>query len=341
MSKLKIGDIVVFLNEKGGGVVCGFKNNEVLVRMENGMEIPYPENELIRTGHTPIFELSGDMDKNIRSENDFMICCALVPDSYQPDANTEWTFYILNHSDMNLYYLFSAECDKNKYVYLEKSECEPFQKKVIYKSPASDFESRNRFHLDIIFYRKNLSYPLVNPVSETIFINETMLEHANLTETPFFHLPVRIFVLKQWKKESEIKKTDTPHHLSHSGLTDEDIEKLKNFKNLCKNSSSISTKKENRLPLHETMEIDIHIEKICSQYKKMNPLEILNYQLSYFEQKLNEAMKDGYKKLLVIHGKGNGVLKKEIWKIIREEYRLKIEDSPYFYNQGGASIIFL
>ena len=95
--KLRIGDKVRFLNEVGEGRVSGIKNkNIVLVEMEDGFEIPFPEKDLVPI-HT---ELIVDKDKeNLELDPEANLLEAiymiLEPDHEMSQLVNEYRIYLL------------------------------------------------------------------------------------------------------------------------------------------------------------------------------------------------------------------------------------------------------
>lgn len=60
------------------------------------------------------------------------------------------------------------------------------------------------------------------------------------------------------------------------------------------------------------MELDLHIEHIAFDWKRIPPNKILDRQITTFHEEMRTALKENYDKLIVIHGKGKGILKKAI-----------------------------
>ncbi len=61
-------------------------------------------------------------------------------------------------------------------------------------------------------------------------------------------------------------------------------------------------------------EVDLHIEKLHSDYQKLSNSEMLRIQLDAFEKNFDNAIASGMDQIVFIHGIGNGILKKEIHK---------------------------
>jgi hypothetical protein len=92
-------------------------------------------------------------------------------------------------------------------------------------------------------------------------------------------------------------------------ITMEDLTRLKAIKEF-KQPQKTSVAKQRIKDL--TKEIDLHIEELVDSHSGLTNHEILSIQLERFEKELQYCISNGIKKLIVIHGVGNGKLKSEI-----------------------------
>lgn len=105
----------------------------------------------------------------------------------------------------------------------------------------------------------------------------------------------------------------------------------------------VTSKKTNNLKKETIQEriIDLHIGNIVDSFKNMMPHQMLEKQINKAMEEIKSAKKDNVKKLILIHGKGKGVLKKEIYKILNS-----MDDIEYFeadiikYRFGAVEIRF-
>ena len=86
-------------------------------------------------------------------------------------------------------------------------------------------------------------------------------------------------------------------------------------------------------------EIDIHIEKLLDNFHHMSNHEIVNYQLDKCENIIHKALKSKIHKLVIIHGKGQGVLRREVHNLLYS-FRLDFKDADYMRYSGGATDVF-
>jgi hypothetical protein len=87
--------------------------------------------------------------------------------------------------------------------------------------------------------------------------------------------------------------------------------------------------------------IDLHIEKLVDDRKRMSNYEIVSLQLKTFEKYYHLAVAHHQHSLIVIHGVGEGVLRNEIHDKLRLKKEVKSFVNQYHPNFGyGATEIF-
>ncbi len=87
-------------------------------------------------------------------------------------------------------------------------------------------------------------------------------------------------------------------------------------------------------------EVDLHIEAIVEDSSGMSNGEILEVQLARFEVALEGALRSGRKKIVFIHGLGQGRLKKEIRKHL-DKRGITYRDAPFKEYGYGATLAIL
>ncbi len=89
------------------------------------------------------------------------------------------------------------------------------------------------------------------------------------------------------------------------------------------------------------MEIDLHIEELIDNCTGMSNFEIIQIQLRHFNNALDKAINGHYRKLIVIHGVGNGRLKQEVRNILSKYNNLRFYDGSYAKYGFGATEILI
>ena len=125
-----------------------------------------------------------------------------------------------------------------------------------------------------------------------------------------------------------IHSTEIPisNHISHVIEEKEREEKVNK-------SKSKSNKKI------DTPEIDLHIEELLEYQNNMTNSEILQHQMMCFRGFYKQKRSEGYRKIIAIHGVGEGVLRMEIIHFLHSQDNVEYNDADYRKFGGGATEI--
>lgn len=92
---------------------------------------------------------------------------------------------------------------------------------------------------------------------------------------------------------------------------------------------------------HFPREIDLHIEALRPDAGKMEASLILQIQFRAFEDYLNEAIRLGIDEILIVHGKGEGVLRSKIHNALDINPYVKKYEKVHHIFGSGATTVFL
>jgi len=86
-------------------------------------------------------------------------------------------------------------------------------------------------------------------------------------------------------------------------------------------------------PIQYNFEIDLHIEELIDDHIGLSNFEIMQYQMQACRMFMEKAIRLKTKKVILIHGKGEGVLKHEIYS-----YLDRLENTKHLrFEYSGAS----
>jgi len=88
------------------------------------------------------------------------------------------------------------------------------------------------------------------------------------------------------------------------------------------------------------LEVDLHIEKLFKDHKRLDPYDIMIIQMDTAQRKLEYAIKNRIPRLVFIHGVGEGVLEKEL-KYLLGRYVVSTEPADYRKYGMGATAVFI
>ncbi len=103
-----------------------------------------------------------------------------------------------------------------------------------------------------------------------------------------------------------------------------------------------------RLP-HEVVELaefipelDLHIEKLTPNFRKLSKAEILRLQLSHFEYYIEKAIRLGVERVFIIHGVGTGRLRDAIATRLLQMPEVNTFRNEYHprYGYGATEVVF-
>lgn len=316
--KLRIGDKVRFLNEVGEGIISRIKDkNTVFVEMQDGFEIPFLASQLVPI-HT---ELILDKDaENIELNPDAHLTDAIYfviePDHDFPSLINDYKLYLFNASSFNIMYSYSIK-DEEYFQTIKHGEVGAYQK-ILLRQVKMQFFKEYFYHKIECLLFKNSFFKAQTPIAEVLHVSPKTLQDSKTIRHDEFKFPVYAFLLKDdfanlTKVETELNLVDLAR-----------LRSIKEFKSQSRNSKS---SKEYLKSLEKT--VDLHIEELVDKTNGMSNFEMLNIQLERFNAELDAAITKNMKKIIFIHGVGNGRLKQEILSILKTTHGITYQDASY------------
>ncbi|SDG55079.1 Smr/MutS family protein [Psychroflexus sediminis] len=89
------------------------------------------------------------------------------------------------------------------------------------------------------------------------------------------------------------------------------------------------------------MEVDLHIHNIVDKTAQLSNFEMLNIQLEHSRKKIEFAIERRIKRIVFIHGVGDGVLKAELHTLFRRYDQIEFYDADYQKYGLGATEIYI
>ena len=335
---IKIGDKVKFLNAVGGGKVVSFQSKNIAVVEDyDGFEIPVLISELVQVPENESYERS---TRNVADEkpkkeepktkpkpkhvaelipgnDDPKFFMAFYPVDQRNPVGAEIEIYLINDSNFTLLYHYS-----------HFGELEPNPKNYLEGLSMTDLSNLPKFYFRIIPYLKE-SKKLVTPLEKEISVNAVKFyKEKSFAKNDFFEGNAMIFDLVANVLQEEIDK-----------LTEKDFQKIVNEKD--KENRPVEIEKKAQ-PLSEILEVDLHIEELIDSVSGLSNREILEIQMDKFMSEMELAIKNRVKRVVFIHGVGNGVLKQEIAKRLSSKYaRFQFQDASFQEYGFGATMVIL
>lgn len=375
----KPGDKVKFLSDVGGGIIKSVQHQIAYVETEDGFEIPSSfselllveeaspvKNETIRQFRKPVennftdieektnreystlldakaknesnlvddFEEIADNDIQEEVEEDIIttenctlnIILGIVPFKKTKQSEPEYRVYMISDCAYRMYYTLSVI--RENFVYGHSAGIVEEDTKIhITTFTVSELRELQAFKINCIFFKPGIYLPhepLVHEYKMDVFY---LADPANWHENDYFDEKAIIINLTEESLLYEIER-----------MVSENEEKYI----IQKKRKDLKTKPIKQPQGTDIEEVDLHIEHLADDFSGMNAGEILDLQMSRFTIALEGAIRGKTKKMVFIHGIGNGKLKFEIRKTLDTKYsHLKYQDASFKEYGYGATMVIL
>ena len=343
---MKAGDKVRFLNAVGGGVVKSVIN-KTMVNVEDydGFEVPTLISELVvvddslsmntekrfariranekKEEQPEIKEQPKAEPKYIAGKDSPDCYLAFVPQNEANPVDGELKVYLVNNS--NNFVLYNYSHLKNKvYRSVESGKMNPNSKRYLESFTRMDLNELPDFQFQLVFFLEE-SPKLESPVVKSLRLNPVKFYRQNSYEkTKYFTQNAMVISLLETELETEVEK-----------LTESEVAKV------------IQEKDEPKVVVKRTVspdlvEIDLHIHELLEDTCGLSNHEMLEVQLGRFRNELETAIGNGTKRIVFIHGIGNGTLKQELRKELSTKYKKYYFQDASFKEYGyGATMVIL
>lgn len=344
--KFKVGDRVKFLNDSGGGIISEIVDQTLVkVRIEDGFDIPVLASELIMDGSMEsenqesshafripaekIKRTAGEDIESILPENlpvsvAINVLLGFIPVDKDNPGMSDIELYLINDSDYAIAYHIGLQENVSWYL-LRTGFLEPNTKISIETFNQSQISKIKVIHIQLLFIAKG-KYHLQSPVEKFIGIdNVRFYKESTFKENGYFHDKAFIMNITDAMK-------DENEHLSEEAIEEAAKEKL-----------PVENKKQARPSgADKIMEVDLHIHEITDDYSSLSPGEMIELQMNRFYSALEDGLKNQVRKMVFIHGVGNGKLKYELIKALNERYPdLMYQDASFKEYGYGATMVYL
>ena len=206
-------------------------------------------------------------------------------------------------------------------------------------SGSPGFELKNRLFSFTDFYLHDVPFEEMNDSPKFAF--DFTLVNTNKKKAAHFEASLKIKAKQLFQKIEEMKMKNEPtfSYKLFENYPDKSEEIIPDYTNTYGQLYDASKAKQNLEPARSV--IDLHIEKLSSDWKGLSNFEILTLQLRTFEKYFNLALAHRQPNLIVVHGIGTGKLREEIHEILKSKKEVKSFVNQYHPNFGyGATEIF-
>lgn len=316
---LQIGDKVKFLNEEGGGKITQLIDKDTVMVLSDidDFEIPVLIKELVVL----------DKEKDVDFELDKSVLTKMRSFQKEIDgflfAHKEGkiTCYLSNGKNSTL--LFGVfEQKKEGNFGLFSGMLQPYSLQEIGNYSLKEFEGIIKWKVQGFYFEKNPD-KITAPLNCAVKVHPKKLFKEGNKEF-IEELGLEAIVINLEEPEDKV------------ALKAEDL-----FADGTAMSQSTEVKRAERKDTKELLEVDLHINELLETTKGMSNGDMLEYQLDTFRKVLDTNKKYKGKRIVFIHGVGNGVLKQRIRHELQKYPRYIVQDASFQEYGWGATMVII
>ncbi|MGL4993425.1 MAG: DUF2027 domain-containing protein [Bacteroidales bacterium] len=353
---IKVGDKVRFLNATGGGIVTKINGKDLItVEDADGFDVPVlikecvvvesalPKGASVKAASPQVItnsvigskveqeiELSRKVKETKEGET-LDILLAFVPQNLKSLQQSTYDTYLLNDSNYFLFVTYSSEVD-GQWINRYCGVVEPNTKLFMEELGKEQLNEIERVSVQFVAFKTEKRYNQKNPV---------LVEH-NIDTIKFYKL--HSFKVSEYFDEPAliytIVKNDVPDReivFDPKALEEAMQERLRSERivnqPLFKKKSMVQS---------DLIEVDLHIDELLDTTAGMDNTAMFEVQIEEFHRVMKSNLKTKGQKIVFIHGKGDGVLRKAIIDQLNKKYKSCIYQDASFREYGyGATMVII
>ncbi len=355
----KIGDTVRFLNDIGGGVIVKIKDNMAYVADDDGFETPILLRECVVVGQAsqtakkveavvspripenavPSKSTDATVDAEPVEETDggdvLNIVLAFEAHDLRHLSLTGFDAYLVNDSNYYLYFTFMTKPESDaEWMTRYAGVVEPNFQLLLTELSTADLPEIDRIAVQFVAFKRDKAFELKAPIAfESRFDSSKFARLHCFHSNVYFDDPVIAY---------DIVKDDVAQRGAYEigDAIAKDSEKAPaeapKSRPVKKHHTSVKAQKN-----ADPLVVDLHIGELIDDYAGLSNADILNYQIDRFRETMDENMRFGGKKIIFIHGKGEGVLRQALLKELNYRYKnCDVQDASFReYGYGATQVI--
>ncbi len=349
---VKVGDRVRFLNATGGGVVSKIVSREmVLVTDEDGFDVPTLARECVVVDAAadrkeskseevrPVSDKIENLKPESAEEDDddeyepgeetqegetLNVFLAYLPHDVKRLSVTNYDCYLINDSN---YYLGYNVANGNGSMFISRAAgfIQPNTKLLLEEVNKDQLNDLEILRVQLMPFKQKKAYKGKPAFDVQVKVNPVKFYKLHsFVENDYFDEDALLFPIVKndgaWGEEISAEKMK---------------EVLKDKETKFPAKVSVSSK-----PKQDVVEIDLHINQLLDNTTGMNNGDMLQYQLDKFNEVMGQYAKQKGQKIVFIHGKGDGVLRKEILSQLKKKYAsCYVQDASFLEYGYGATMV--
>ena len=304
----------------------------------NGGENGAPEEELLEDESEPadkeITFQPRPLERRGADQVNFYI--GFLPVDSRSLSQTEFEVYLINDSNLYVRFLLLTQ-EGEQYSLRHEGLVLPNQKLMLDTIGHADLPQWERLTFQLLAYKADKPFALKSPQNITLRVDGTKFYKLHsFAASDFFNDPalVRPLVSEDRPAQSVSIAAET---VEEALITPEVVRQSAERP---KQQPARATDKSVTLDRNAIVEVDLHADVLLDSTRGLTPTDILMMQVKAFHDTMRQYAKDKGRRIVFIHGKGEGVLRATLLKELKNHYRHCTHQDASFREYGfGATMV--
>ena len=304
----------------------------------NGGENGAPEEELLEDESEPadkeITFQPRPLERRGADQVNFYI--GFLPVDSRALSQTEFEVYLINDSNLYVRFLLLTQ-EGEQYSLRHEGLVLPNQKLLLDTIGHADLPQWERLTFQLLAYKTDKPFALKSPMNITLRVDGTKFYKLHcFAASDFFNDPawVRPLVSEDRPAQSVSIAAET---VEEALITPEVVRQSAERP---KQQPARAIDKSVTLDRNAIVEVDLHAEVLLDSTRGLTPTDILMMQIKAFHDTMRQYAKDKGRRIVFIHGKGEGVLRATLLKELKNHYRHCTHQDASFREYGfGATMV--
>ena len=304
----------------------------------NGGENGAPEEELLEDESEPadkeITFQPRPLERRGADQVNFYI--GFLPVDSRALSQTEFEVYLINDSNLYVRFLLLTQ-EGEQYSLRHEGLVLPNQKLLLETIGHADLPQWERLTFQLLAYKTDKPFALKSPQNITLRVDGTKFYKLHsFAVSDFFNDPalVRPLVSEDRPAQSVSIAAET---VEEALITPEVVRQAAERP---KQQPDRATDKSVTLDRNAIVEVDLHADVLLDSTRGLTPTDILMMQIKAFHDTMRQYAKDKGRRIVFIHGKGEGVLRATLLKELKNHYRHCTHQDASFREYGfGATMV--
>ena len=251
-------------------------------------------------------------------------------------SQTEFEVYLINDSNLYVRFLLLTQ-EGEQYSLRHEGLVLPNQKLLLDTIGHSDLPHWERLTFQLLAYKTDKPFALKSPMNIMLRVDGTKFYKLHsFAASDFFNDPalVRPLVSEDRPAQSVSIAAET---VEEALITPEVVRQAPERP---KRQPARATDKSVTLDRNAIVEVDLHADVLLDSTRGLTNVDILTVQIKAFHDTMRQYAKDKGRRIVFIHGKGEGVLRATLLKELKNHYRHCTHQDASFREYGfGATMV--